>query len=237
MTLKALALAALAVVLVIPADGREPEITPIGDVEIQWQSDAQREAGDRCSAGRSDYYWAISNWFTGNEVYATLGLPEVCAECGGGWHAVSVTMYLYWATADECQMSAVSTIREAEPCGESYVPGDIIVMSEETPVGDIETAGLWAVTIELPEDTPILTEPFCVTVAFLDACDNLPKLVTNSGPCTDGQSWNNWGTGWQSLCDFSFPGDVSLYATLRCQGPTAVEQSTWTTIKAIYRNQ
>ena len=73
-------------------------------------------------------------------------------------------------------------------------------------------------------------------VEFLDDCGNLPRIVTDTGPCQPGQSWNNWGTGWQRLCDFGFPGDLSLYATLQCQGPTAVERSTWTTIKAIYRN-
>ncbi len=236
MTLRTLVLTALLAVLFVHADARHPEPVALTDIAAQGSVENAREADDRCSTGRTGYYWAIGDWFTGNEVYAALGRPETCADCGGGWMAASVTMFLYWPSAEQCELTAVGGIREAIPCGESYMPGPLIVASEPTPVGGYEKAGLWAVTLDMPDNVPILTGPFFATVEFLDACGNLPKVVTDSGPCVVGQSWNDWGSGWQGLCDFSFPGDLSLYATLQCQGPTPVERNTWTTIKAIYRN-
>ncbi|MBD3368456.1 MAG: hypothetical protein GF405_09850 [Candidatus Eisenbacteria bacterium] len=237
MMVRAIVLTVLLAVLVVHAGAREPRIAPLGEVELHRTAATTRVPGDRCSAGRSDYYWAVGDWFTGNEVYAALADPDDCSDCGGGWQADDVTIFLYWTTADTCRMSAVATIREVEECGETLVPGDPIVTSDPTEVGITGTCGLWAVTIELPQDTPILTDPFFVAVEFMDPCGNLPKVVTDSGPCTEGSSWNHWGSGWQDMCDFGFPGDLSLYATLQCQGPTAVEPSSWTTIKAIYREE
>jgi hypothetical protein len=235
MTLRTLGIAALLVLLAVPASARQPEVAALGDVAVYGVDQPTRDDSDRCSAGRSDYYWAIGDWFTGNEVYAALAELEQCTECGGGWQATGVTVYLYWCSEGACDLTARGAIHAAVPCGDSYMPGETIVRSEPTVVGNEEKAGLWALTIDLPENTPVLADVFFVSVEFEDTCGNLPKIVTDSGPCVAGRSWNSWGTGWQSLCDFGFPGDLSLYATLQCQGPTAVERNTWTTIKATYR--
>jgi len=237
MTLRMLVPAALLVALSVGAEAKHPDVVPLGDVEIHAVTDAERDPADRCSAGRTDYYWSIGGWFTGNEVYGSLARPGDCSECGGGWQAVSVTIFLFWECAEPCDLNAVAAIRAAVPCEDVYTPGDVLAASEATPIDDITSPGLWAVTIDLPENAPVLAEPFFATVEFVDDCASLPRVVTGTEPCVPGQSWNDWGSGWRDLCEFGFPGDLSLYTTLQCQGPTPVERNTWTTIKAIYRNE
>ena len=36
----------------------------------------------------------------------------------------------------------------------------------------------------------------------------LPSLVTDEGPCVPCVNWNDWGTGWEDLCDYGFPGNL-----------------------------
>ena len=51
-------------------------------------------------------------------------------------------------------------------------------------------------------------------------------------PCVN---WNDGASGWEDLCDYGFPGNLSMYTTLECQGPSPVQQATWTHIKSLYR--
>jgi len=62
------------------------------------------------------------------------------------------------------------------------------------------------------------------------------ELVTDEfpSPCT---SWNNWGLGWEDLVTgFGFPGNLIIFAdAVCCASPSAVERTTWGTVKETYR--
>jgi hypothetical protein len=145
-------------------------------------------------------------------------------------------MYLFWEAENECALSVSAEILSADVSDPGCPrPLQVLCESEPTTVGPFSPAGLWAVTVPLPDDAPILSGPFFASLQFHSTCDELPSVVASQDACSECVSWNDWGNGWQELCGYGFPGNISLYATLQCQGPSPVEATTWTTIKAMYR--
>lgn len=194
-----------------------------------------RAPGDLCEACNSSYYWTVDGWLTGNETYKTYCTPLSCPDCAAGWKPISVTIYLYWAEENDCQLSLSADIETADLTDpECPVPGALIASSDPVVVGPLG-AGLWAVSIPIPLDCPIVEEPFFASITFGEACATMPSLVTDEGPCAPCVSWNDWGTGLEDLCDYGFPGNLSMYTTLECQGPSPVEHMTWGSIKSLYR--
>ncbi len=199
---------------------------------------ADRTPGDLCEACNNNYYWTVDGWLLGNEAYKTYCDPSECPDCVGGWKPISVTIYLYWAEENTCELTLSVDVEEVDlSVPDCPMPGALIVESDPIVVGPFSPAGLWAITIPLPEDCPVLDEPFFASVSFLDACDAMPALVTDDGPCLPCITWNDWGSGWQDLYDYGFPGNLSIYTTLECQGPSPVERMTWTTIKSRFRSE
>lgn len=198
----------------------------------------EREPGDQCDSGHSDYYWTVTGWFTGNESYAVYCDPTECTECTGSWKPLSVTIYLYWEDENSCALTMHAEVLEADMTDpECPAPGSTVV-STSVPMtaGPFSPAGLWAITIPMPEDCQGMTEPFFASIVFEDACGEPPQLVNDPGPCVDCASWNDWGIGWDEMCAYTFPGNMSIYATLECIGSSPVQDATWTTIKSMYRN-
>ncbi len=223
-------------VLAAPVAARCVDAQLLRDAGIYDTSRFARDPGDLCDRSHTGYYWTVGGWFTGHETYWIYCDPTACPECSGGWRPVSVTIYLYWEAENTCSLTVsagIEAVNLSNP--DCAVPGSVIVASDPMAVGPFSPAGLWAVTIPLPEDAPIQGEPFFASLTFHDTCDQLPVIVTDEGPCDDCASWNDWGTGPQELCQFGFPGNVSIFATLECQGPSPVEPTTWTTIKSRYR--
>ncbi len=197
---------------------------------------AERDPGDLCEACNSSYYWTVDSWLTGNESYKTYCDPSNCPCCDAGWKPVSVTIYLYWAEENTCQLTLMADIENVDLTNpECPMPGDVVATSDPVVVGPFSPAGLWAVTVPIPIDCPIMDEPFFAAITFADDCEALPALVTDEGPCDPCMNWNDWGTGWEDLCDYGFPGNLSMYTTLECQGPSPVQAATWTHIKSLYR--
>ena len=188
--------------------------------------------------GTEEYYWVVNSWLAGEETYDVYADPAGCPECQGGWKPVSVTFYLFWESAFAGSLSVSVGIREAASTSrDCQEPGASICMSDPMPVGPVATPGLWAITLPLPDDAPLATEPFFATVLFHETRDQLPALVTDRGPCAGCRSWNDWGEGPQELCSHGFPGTLSIFTTLECQGATPVETRSWTAIKCMYRTQ
>ncbi len=197
---------------------------------------ADRDPGDLCEACNSSYHWTVDSWLTGNESYKTYCDPSNCPDCSAGWKPVSVTIYLYWAEENTCQLTLTADIENVDLSNpECPAPGAVVATSDPVVVGPFSPAGLWAVTVPIPIDCPIMDEPFFAAITFEDDCVTLPSLVTDEGPCAPCMNWNDWGTGWEDLCDYGFPGNLSMYTTLECQGPSPVQQATWTHIKSLYR--
>jgi len=236
MTTTVLTLFATALLLVAPLGAKEVSASALPIAQLHTTASEVRSPGDLCEACNEGYYWTIDQWFTGNEVYAAYCEPCRCPSCQGGWKPRAVTMYLFWEEENECALSVSAEILSADVSDPACPrPSQVLCESEPTTVGPFSPAGLWAVTVPLPEDAPILSAPFFASLQFHSTCDELPSVVASQDDCSACVSWNDWGTGWQDLCDYGFPGNISLYATLQCQGPSPVEATTWTTIKAMYR--
>ncbi len=238
MTTKVTVMLVVAILLAAcPTQAREVVAQPLATQEVhQYPSD--RDPGDQCDGGYNDYYWTVDGWFTGNESYAVYCDPTGCTDCTGSWKPLSVTIYLYWEDENSCALTVHAEIVEADMSDpECPTPGTTVAsISVPMTAGPFSPAGLWAVTIPMPEDCPAFNQPFFASVVFEDACGEPPQLVNNSGPCTNCMSWNNWGLGWHAMCDYSFPGDLSIYATMECVGSSPVQQTSWTTIKNMYRH-
>ncbi len=196
---------------------------------------SDRDPGDLCEACNNSYYWTVAEWLTGNETYASYCDPTGCPACEAGWKPVSVTIYLHWAEPNDCELTLSADILAADLSDpESPMPGGLVSTSSPLVVGPLGS-GLWAVTVPIPLDCPVMEEPFFAAITFEDDCATLPSLVTDEGPGQSCISWNDWGTGWEDLADYGFPGNVSMYTTLECQGPSPVEQVSWGRIKSLYR--
>lgn len=191
--------------------------------------------GDKCLNGSSTYYWTLDGWFAGNEAYRILCAPAACSGCEGGWKPISVTMYLYWEDRNECALTVQAELHEASPGGAGPPDqGRVVAVSEPTRVGPFHPAGLWAVTVAMPHDCPIIDGPVLATLRFLDTCDELPALVAAPGACDARRSWIERGQGWSDLHDRDLPGNLSAYTTFECQGMSPVEPVAWATIKGRY---
>lgn len=229
---------ALALLLVLPAAvvlAREVVARPLEAGVMGRDSLVSREEGDLCHGCNDEYYWTVGGWLTGNEVYRVYCDPTGCAPCEGGWKPVSVTMYLYWGAENTCSLSVSAEIERAGGRASACDgPSDVLASSQAITVGPFDPPGLWAVTVPLPESSQTIDEPFYASFRLHNTCDELPDVVTSPGPCEACRSWNDWGGGWNDLCPYGFPGNLSLYATLECQGVTPVRQTTWGAIKAMY---
>ena len=196
---------------------------------------ALSQPGETCKNGHTNYYWTLEDRFTGNESFRVFCGPAGCAECEGGWKPVSVTMYLYWEEENSCALTIQAEIREADPADPTRSgQGRLIAASEKKTVGPFKPAGLWAVTVAMPLDSPVIDGPCFATIRFLDTCDELPAVVAAPGECEAMVSWNDRGEGWMDLRDLDLPGNLSAYATFECQLAGQDESVAWTTIKSMY---
>jgi hypothetical protein len=230
---------ALAFVLAIaaaPALAREVTSQELGDDQPMSYPE-ERAPGDQCDQGHSGYYWTIGSWFTGEESYAVYCDPTECTDCTGSWKPLSVTIYLYWEEENSCALTVHAEIVDADLSNPSCpTPGSTVLStSVSMTAGPFSPAGLWAVTIQMPEDCQGFTGPFFASVVFEDTCDDKPQLVADADACGDCETWNDWGIGWDELCTYGFPGNVSIFTSLECIGSSPVQQSSWGAIKGIYR--
>lgn len=233
---KAIMLAMVAALVVAPAHAREVVAEHLGSPEVHEYAPG-REPGDQCDSGNSGYYWTINSWFTGNESYAVYCDPTGCSDCQGSWKPLSVTMYLYWNVENSCALTIHADVLEADMSDPSRPTPRSTSVATSVPMtaGPFSPSGLWAVTVPLPEDCQSFTEPFFASITFEDTCGELPSLVADPEPCSECTSWNDWGIGWDELCAYSFPGNLSIYASLECLGSSPVQETSWTTIKTLYR--
>lgn len=236
MTNKAIVLIALLLAVAGPLAAREITTDFLVNPDVHEYPFA-REPGDQCDGGHTGYYWTVNGWFTGEESYAVYCDPTECPSCTGSWKPLSVTIYLYWEEENTCALRVHAEVLEADMSNPSCpTPGaSIVSTSVSMTAGPFSPAGLWAITIPMPEDCPGFNEPFFASIVFEDTCDETPQLVNDAGPCDSCASWNDWGIGWDELCAYTFPGNLSIYATLECMGSSPVQDATWSTIKSMYR--
>ena len=236
MTTRAIAVALVIVAALSPAPAKEVSSELLVEPLVN-SYPAAREPGDQCDRGHTGYYWTVDSWFTGAESYAVYCDPAGCSDCAGSWRPLSVTIYLYWENENSCGLSVHAEILDADlsdPDGPS--PGSsVLATSASMTAGPFSPPGLWAVTVPFPEECDGLAGPFFASVVFEDSCDEPPALVNDPGPCEGRASWNDWGIGWDELCAYTFPGNLSMYVTMECIGSSPVKRASWTTIKDIYR--
>jgi hypothetical protein len=198
-------------------------------------SDTLSQPGDECRNGNTNYYWTLEDRFTGQESYRVFCGPANCGSCEGGWQPVSVTMYLYWETENNCALTVQAEIHEANPGNPGRnTEGRLLAVSEQETVGPFHPAGLWAVTVAMPMDSPRIEGPCFATIRFLDTCDDLPAMVAAPGACDALTAWNDRGDGWKDMYDLELPGNLSAYATFECQLVPDNETVAWSTIKSMY---
>jgi hypothetical protein len=196
---------------------------------------ALSQPGDECKNGHTNYYWTLEDRFAGQESYRVYCGPAECGGCEGGWQPVSVTMYLYWETRNNCALTVQAEIHEANPTATGeHEQGRLVAVSEQKTVGPFRPAGLWAVTVAMPLDAPRVEGPCFATIRFLDTCDELPAMVAAPGACEASRSWKDRGDGWTDMRDLDLPGNLSAYATFECQLVEREEEVAWSTIKSMY---
>lgn len=232
MTLKrSLPTIALLLVLAGAVPGAAREGAPGQAIDVATLS----QPGDVCKNGHVNYYWTLEDRFTGNESFGVFCGPAGCAGCEGGWKPISVTMYLYWEEENSCALTVQAEIREADSADATRSSqGRLLAISETKTVGPFRPAGLWAVTVAMPLDSPTIDGPCFASIRFLDTCDELPAVVAAPGECEAMVSWNDRGEGWVDLRDLDLPGNLSAYATFECQLPEQGESVGWATIKSMY---
>ena len=206
-----------------------PSVETPGSVEVS-------QPGDVCKNGQTNYYWTLEDRFAGHESYRVYCGPAECGGCEGGWQPISVTMYLYWEEDNDCALTVQAEIHEANPAGTNrHEQGRLVAVSEQKAVGPFKPAGLWAVTVAMPLDSPRIDGPCYATIRFLDTCDDLPAVVAAPGACEAMRSWNDRGEGWKDMRDLDLPGNLSAYATFECQLVPRDETVAWSTIKSMYK--
>lgn len=234
--MRAITVAIVLLALAAPAAARTATFDRLPDAEVNEFSLSDREPGELCEACNNSYQWTVSEWLIGDETYKIYCDPGDCPYCEGGWKPLSVTIYLYWAEENTCELTMsvdIESVDFTDPL--CPAPGETLCSSAPVTVGPFTPAGLWAVTLPLPGECADIDTTFFAGINFHGLCTVLPDLVTDGGPCEPCVSWNDWGSGWVDLCDYDFPGNLSVYTTLECQGPTAVRTETWGTIKGHYR--
>jgi hypothetical protein len=193
------------------------------------------EPGDLCKNGHPTYYWTLDDWFAGEESFSVLCDQAERGGCEGGWKPISVTMYLYWEEKNSCALTVQAELHEADPRHpDRSARGPLIVASEIREVGPFKPAGLWAVTLPMPLDAPIVDGPCFATIRFLDTCDELPAVVAAPGACEAGRSWRKRSAGWKDMSGLELPGNLSAFATFECQLRQEEDPVAWSTIKSMY---
>lgn len=194
------------------------------------------QPGDVCKSGHTSYYWTLEDRFVGQESFRVICAPAGFDACEGGWKPISVTMYLYWEEENNCALTVQAEIHEVDTTdAERGTQGRLVAVSERKTVGPFRPAGLWAVTVAMPLDSPLIEGPCFASIRFLDTCDELPAIVAAPGACEAMQSWSDTGEGWTDMRDLDLPGNLSAYATFECQLSRQDESVGWGTIKSMYK--
>jgi len=215
-------------VLVSAMPGSAVEATSALDPVVQSQP------GDICKDGHTNYYWTLENRFVGEESFRVICTP---AGCDGGWKPLSVTMYLYWEEENNCALTVQAEIHEVDTTDPTRsTEGRLVAVSEQKTVGPFRPAGLWAVTIAMPLDSPPINAPCFASIRFLDTCDELPYIVAAPGACEAMRSWSDTGEGWKDMLDLDLPGNLTAYASFECQRTSEDETMGWGAIKSMFRN-
>jgi hypothetical protein len=236
--LAAMAVASIiaSVLLAVPTETGDIMVDPAAEPRAP-EVASSAVPGGRCDSGHTGYYWTVDDRFVGGESYAIYCDPAGCEECVGSWRPISVTIYLYWEYENSCALTVRSSVAgvdaEIPSCP---LPGVIFCESEAKVVGPFNPPGLWAVNVPLPEDCAEIGEPFFAMLTFEDTCDELPSLAADLNSCENGKTWNDSGLGWRGICDGDFPGNLSIFATLECQGASGAREASWSAIKDAYRS-
>jgi len=197
---------------------------------------AQSQPGDICKNGHTNYYWTLENRFTGQESFRVICTPAGFDGCEGAWKPISVTMYLYWEEENSCALTVQAEIHEVDPTDPSgCTQGRLVAVSEQKTVGPFRPAGLWAVTVPMPADSPPINGSCFASIRFLDTCDELPYIVAAPGACEAMRSWSDTGEGWTDMRNLDLPGNLTAYASFECQRADDDEPVGWGAIKSMYR--
>ncbi len=196
----------------------------------------QCQPGDICKNGHTNYYWMLEDRFTGQESFRVLCTPAGFDGCEGKWKPVSVTMYLYWEEENSCALTVQAEIHEVDTTDPTNsTAGRLVAISEPKRVGPFRPAGLWAVTVAMPADSPPISGPCFASISFLDTCDELPAIVAAPGACEAMRSWSDTGEGWTDMRDLDLPGNLTAYASFECQRTSEDETVGWGAIKSMFR--
>ena len=225
------------------AADRQAIVTPVsGDVTTINPGIQPSGANGACQMGNlNPIAFAITDWVWGAEKYKYMFYadPALCTACSDGFTVEAVNLVLQFGPEDvPVTFEAFADFEEAtwDEALQCHYPGPEICISPTYTV-TITDPGLY--NISLPLDAACACAHFGywygISFEFVTAFASSPDMVTDEFPvgCT---SWNDYGAGWGDLLDFGFPGEISLNADIVCCGnPVPAEESTWGSIKAMFR--
>jgi hypothetical protein len=212
----------LAILLIVSVCGAKDRFssTPLRAGPPRFIAVEDRDPSELGQPGVHDANWSISGWLSPAEEYAVYCDPGDCGGCSAGWNPLAVSILLH--TGRDTLPSSVRAragIREVDLSRPGCpVPGEEICASSSYDYMLLDN-GVWEVYLPLNHGCELVTGPFFATVTFEDwPTAVLPNLVTADG-CDPCLSYNNWTGNWVDLCaSAGFPGPVSMFATLECQG-------------------
>jgi hypothetical protein len=175
-----------------------------------------------------------------DDAYLTLLDPAGCSGCPNASIAINAAhVFLNFQTA--CTQPVTVSIVGATDQNGCQVPDELNVLC--APVGYNLTgpsAGNFQFNLPIPAGCCIKTKAFLVINFFAPGAGcatstTRPRLITtaNCVPCT---SWNVWAGGTDDLCvDIGFPGNPVMFADGDCCSTTPAVQSSWGSLKNLYR--
>ncbi|MEN8006847.1 MAG: hypothetical protein ABFS42_07500 [Candidatus Krumholzibacteriota bacterium] len=227
------------------AADRQAVVTPVsGDAVTVNPVIQPTGANGVCQMGNlNPLAFAITDWVWGAEKYKYMFYadPGLCTACAEGFTVESVNLVLQFGPEDvPSTFDARVDFEEAiwDETLQCHYPGPEVCVSSTYTV-TIDNPGLY--NISLPMDAACACAHFGywygISFEFMTAFTSgmEPDLVTDEFPvgCT---SWNDYGSGWNDLLDFGFPGEIALSAEIICcNNPVATDESTWGSIKAMFR--
>jgi hypothetical protein len=181
----------------------------------------------------------VLDFFQGQESYAYHVYPPAQCDCPeGGFALESISMILYREVGVlPVNFSAAVQVFDAVPSRDRtcYVPGELLYQSEPTTIS-IGQTGFQTITVPAPDSPVFLFDyNYFIGIEFLDAFQIGLAVDDDDQECTAyvfrDQTWIDlFGR------DRLGGGKLIIFGDIVCgEDPVATEQTTWGTLKSLYR--
>ena len=217
-----------------------PEITPYQPGPFESVTPGPPLPNGPCTMGITAPPAYIVNYLLPpDDAYLTLLDPAGCGVCPNSSIAVNAAHLLLNFQVACTQPVTVSIVGATEQNG-CQTPDELDVLCP--PIGYTLTAavaGNYQFNLPIPAGCCITKKAFLVINfvtpgAGCSTSATRPRLIT-TGECDPCASWNIWAGGTDELCSVGFPGNPVMFADGDCCSTTPAIESSWGSLKSLYR--